>query len=124
MMKRTGWFKESFRHSLAARGVKTNYFADKRGSVGRAAFVRDFTKDAEEEEETINPRVVRRGSSANAEDIAKKSVASRMAKDLLSAEARAERPTDEALFALNRGDSSLAVSRYKALEGLLRSKRR
>lgn len=28
-MKKRGWFKESYRHKLAARGVKTNYYAPK-----------------------------------------------------------------------------------------------
>jgi hypothetical protein len=38
-MSKTGWFKESYRHSLAARGVKTNrYYAKKDADIAKQKF--------------------------------------------------------------------------------------
>jgi len=46
-----GWYKESHRHSLASRGIKTNYYAEKRDWKGMADSVRSFFGDGKPQTE-------------------------------------------------------------------------
>jgi hypothetical protein len=39
---KTGWFKESYRHSLAARGVRTSYFVKKRYAADKDAYRAEY----------------------------------------------------------------------------------
>ena len=78
-MYKRGWFQESQRHSLSARGIKTNYYALKRPTEFLIGGYGDNKPD-----EMFNESELMRGTKHEMEHTSNRNIAKEIAKDHLS----------------------------------------
>jgi hypothetical protein len=101
--KQVGWFNESWRHGLAARGVKTNYYASK--SPGELAALSPSNQMAPETTKVVpslNEDKAGRGFKS-ARTAVQEELAERQLKKLKEDELRASQPEQMALRAIQEG---------------------
>ena len=114
-MSPLGWRKENYRHSLAARGIKTNYYAQKRVDLLKGGLA-DMAQPSQ-----FNPAQLRKGVIVEAEHTDDPAIAREIAMDHLMEDPKyydhlAEMEKEHRFFAFKKDKGLLSAYKMEDAE--------